>query len=183
MIAIDEGWKYRALGRLLSKIDNSNGTGCWEWQGGKTKSGYGMFFYGTFDGKEKMGKAHKAAWTLIRGPVPDGLFVLHRCHNNKCCNPDHLYLGTHMDNMKDRDEAGRTSRGAHRYNFKRDEELVGEIGKLREQGLLIDAICKCLGIGKSTYYRAARAGAVDPEANKRARSANASAWQAARKAA
>lgn len=183
MISVDEGWKYRAIGRLLSKIDDTNGTGCWEWQGGKTQTGYGMFFYGTFDGKEKMGKAHKAAWVLLKGPVPDGLFVLHRCHNAKCCNPAHLYLGTHMDNMKDRDESGRTSRGEHRYNFKRDEELVKKIGALREKGLLIDAICTRLGIGRSTYYRAARAGAVDPEANKRARSINGSIAQAARRAA
>lgn len=187
MFAIDgmpEYWKMAALSRFMEKIDDSNGTGCWEWQASFLgESGYGQFFYGSISGKERSGKAHKAAWVLLRGPVPDGLQVLHKCHNRKCCNPNHLYIGTHMDNMKDRDEAGRTSKGAHRYNFKRDEELNAKIGKLRAQGLKINIICERLGIGTSTYYRCVKAGAVDPEANKLARSANASAGQAARQAA
>jgi hypothetical protein len=180
---VPEAWKMRALARFMSKIDDSNGTGCWEWTGSMMDGGYGQFFYGSIQGKERNGKAHKAAWVLLKGPVPEGMLVLHKCHNRRCCNPDHLYLGTHMDNMKDRDEAGRTSRGAHRYNFKRDEELNTKIGQLRAQGLRIDMICEQLGIGRTTYYRCVASGAVDPEANRMARSANGSAAQATRRAA
>jgi hypothetical protein len=79
--------------------------------------------------------------------------------------------------MKDREKAGRVSRGVHRYNFKRDEELKRRIGELRSAGMRVDDICAELAIGRNTYYRAARDGAVDPLANKRARSANASAAQ------
>jgi hypothetical protein len=177
-----ESWKLRALARFMEKIDDSNGTGCWEWRASIYESGYGQFYYGEIDSKERQGKAHKAAWLLLRGPVPEGMHVLHRCNNRKCCNPGHLYLGTHEDNMKDRDESGRTSRGAHRYNFKRDEGLNAKIGELRAQGLKISMICEELGIGTSTYYRCVAAGAVDPEANKQARSANMSAEMARRAA-
>lgn len=172
---VSDAWKLRALSRLLEKVDDSNGTGCWEWRASMYPGGYGQFYYGEIDGKERQGKAHKAAWVLMNGPTPDGLHVLHKCHNRKCCNPNHLYLGTHADNMRDRQESGRTSRGAHRYNFKRDESLNAQIGALRAEGLKIDVICERLKIGRSTYYRCARAGAVDPVANKRARSANLSA--------
>jgi hypothetical protein len=155
---LGDAWKMRAMGRLLSKIDDSNGTGCWEWKGSLLQTGYGQFYYGEIGGKERQGKAHKAAWILFNGAVPEGMFVLHRCHNRRCCNPAHLYLGTHMENMKDRDEAGRTSRGAHRYNFKRDESLISRIAELRSKGAPIDSICKSLEIGRSTYYRC-----VDPD--------------------
>jgi len=46
--------------------------------------------------------AHRAAWILWRGPIPDGMFALHHCDNPACINPDHIYLGTQMDNMRDR---------------------------------------------------------------------------------
>lgn len=177
---LTEARRLKALGRLLSKVDDSNGTGCWEWQTSIYPSGYGQFYYGEIDGKERQGKAHKAAWVLLRGVVPDGLMVLHRCNNRRCCNPDHLYLGTHMQNMKDRDKAKRTSRGAHRYNFKRDASLNAQVGALRAEGLRIDDICARLHIGRTTYYRCVAAGAVDAEANRRARSANASAAMALR---
>lgn len=180
---VQEAWKLRALARFMTKIDDSNGTGCWEWTGSIYSSGYGQFYYGEINGKEKQGKAHKAAWILLRGPVAEGMQVLHKCHNRRCCNPNHLYLGTHMDNMKDREEAGRTSKGEARYNFKRDEELNSKVGKLRAMGLKISVICERLGIGTSTYYRCVKAGAVDPETNKQARADNASAGQASRKAA
>jgi hypothetical protein len=175
-----ESWKMRALARFMEKIDDSNGTGCWEWQASFLgNSGYGQFFYGSIGGKERSGKAHKAAWTLLKGPVPEGVFVLHRCHNRKCCNPNHLYLGTHEENMIDKVTSGRAPSGENHYKFKRDEELNSKIGKLRAEGFKIDVICERLNIGRSTYYRCARSGAVDRDANRRARSANASARWAA----
>jgi hypothetical protein len=62
MISIEqmEPWKLRAIGRLMSKVDDSNGTGCWEWRAATLSGGYGMFYYGVVNGKEKMGKAHRA---------------------------------------------------------------------------------------------------------------------------
>lgn len=86
--------------------------GCWVWQGGKTSQGYGQFGYGRREsgiGYKTVG-AHRLSWQFYRGEIPEGLSVLHRCNCPSCVNPDHLYLGTHTDNMADRREAGTVSR-------------------------------------------------------------------------
>lgn len=76
--------------------------GCWIWTAGKTDQGYGTFYFPP----QNMVGAHVAAWELLRGPR-NGLHVLHICDNPACVNPAHLYLGTHQDNMRDRDSRGR----------------------------------------------------------------------------
>ena len=76
------------------------GDGCWEWHGGKVR-GYGKY-YGAW--------AHRTAYERACGPIPDGLFVLHKCNNPGCVRPDHLFLGTQADNMKDAASKGRMGR-------------------------------------------------------------------------
>jgi hypothetical protein len=78
--------------------------GCWEWSGALDKDGYGRFGLGV----EK--KAHRWAWLLFYGDVPAAMHVLHRCDNRQCVRPDHLFLGTHQDNMRDRDAKRRERR-------------------------------------------------------------------------
>jgi hypothetical protein len=85
--------------RFWSKVSiTSNNDLCWNWQAYCTKDGYGRFRY---DGK-KMILSHRLSWILINGQIPDRLQVLHSCDNPACCNPKHLFLGTHQDNMKDK---------------------------------------------------------------------------------
>lgn len=69
---------------------------CWPWLGGKTRGGYGD------DRRKTLGvrRAHRAAWVAKYGYIPE-LQVLHKCDNRICCNPNHLYLGDHQDNMDD----------------------------------------------------------------------------------
>ena len=89
----------RAAERFEAKVSPEPMSGCWLWMGpvstGRGK-GYGEF---AFDGQ--MIRAHRAAWQIYRGPIPDGLWVLHRCDVRCCVNPDHLFLGTAYDNMRD----------------------------------------------------------------------------------
>jgi hypothetical protein len=59
--------------------------------------------------------AHRAAYTLVHGKVPDGKLVLHKCHNRACCNVKHLYVGTHADNSSDMVEAGRQCAGSRHW--------------------------------------------------------------------
>lgn len=76
--------------------------GCWIWAGCINSDGYGSICR-----KGQRKKAHRHAWELARGPIPDGLWVLHRCDVPACVNPDHLYLGTVVENLRDAIERGR----------------------------------------------------------------------------
>src|SRR5689334_22633122 len=73
---------------------------CWEWNGRTDKNGYGSLGV-RIDRQRKTLTAHRVSHELNIGPVPIGMFVLHRCDNPACVNPSHLWLGTHTDNMKD----------------------------------------------------------------------------------
>src|SRR5207302_3908832 len=77
-------------------------SGCWIWVGAESSDGYGLTHV---DGKEV--RAHRLAWTLVRGPIPDGLSVCHRCDVPPCVNPEHLFLGTAQDNTDDMVAKGR----------------------------------------------------------------------------
>jgi hypothetical protein len=92
-------------------------SGCWLWFGADSgRDGYGGIRRG---GKEI--KAHRASYTIFNGEIPEGMYVLHKCDVRCCINPDHLFLGTHIDNMRDRFEKGR-------YNTKIS---VAEVEKIR----------------------------------------------------
>lgn len=77
--------------------------GCWEWQFSLDTHGYGHMW---IEGRLRL--AHRVAWELEHGSIPEGMFVCHRCDNRKCVRPDHLFLGTHTDNMRDMSRKGRS---------------------------------------------------------------------------
>ena len=76
--------------------------GCWEWNAGRSTTGYGRFAVGA-----RYIKAHRAAYRLTHGTISGKAYVLHRCDNRLCVAPHHLYLGTHSDNMVDMHSRGR----------------------------------------------------------------------------
>jgi hypothetical protein len=79
---------------------------CWIWRGG-TNGRYGVF--GVARGNQVF--AHRFAWTISNGQIPDGKFVCHRCDVPLCVNPTHLFIGTHEDNMQDMISKGRQRNG------------------------------------------------------------------------
>jgi len=78
------------------------GPGCWEWTARCNNHGYGKFSI------NRVGHyAHRVAWEIVNGPIPQGLCVLHHCDNPKCVNPAHLFIGTRADNTRDMMDKGR----------------------------------------------------------------------------
>lgn len=87
-------------------------SGCWIWIGNANRDGYGLLT-GSRKGKPYF-LAHRVSWEMHKGAIPDGLHVLHRCDMPACVNPDHLFLGTHSENMHD---MGRKGRGRGKVMF------------------------------------------------------------------
>lgn len=97
--------------RFWAKVDR--GDGCWEWQGARRKPwNYGVVQTGRW-GASCVQRAHRVAWALTYGPIPDGLWVLHRCDNPPCVRPDHLFLGDAFVNMQDCVQKGRHGSQVH----------------------------------------------------------------------
>lgn len=96
--------------RFWEKVRKSDG--CWEWTGSRNAAGYGKLSEGAA-GSPRL-RAHRVSWELANGPVPAGLWVLHRCDNPPCVRPDHLWLGTRLDNMQDCARKGRINTHAAR---------------------------------------------------------------------
>jgi len=77
----------------------AKGEGCWEWTGAYSKGRWSSYPSFWLAGKAR--RAHHVAWERANGPIPNSLWVLHKCDNPKCVRPDHLFLETHSDNMLD----------------------------------------------------------------------------------
>lgn len=86
--------------------------GCWVWEGTRNHKGYGVFLFG----KRGRTGAHRASWQFHHGPIPEGKWVLHRCDNPACVNPDHLFLGDNAANVADKVAKGRCARMAGEQN-------------------------------------------------------------------
>lgn len=98
-------------------------TGCWNWIKSVDTHGYGLFFSVT----AKFRQAHKWAWVLYVGAIPDGAHTLHRCDNRRCVNPAHLFLGDQSANMADRQAKGRQSKGMPPKTMTRHSKLTPEL--------------------------------------------------------
>lgn len=127
----------------------AKGTACWLWQG-RTQGNNG---YGSFHHRGRHLGSHVFSWILHRGPVPDGLCVLHTCDVPLCVNPAHLFLGTPADNARDRDAKGRGARGERVGAAKLTPAQVGEMRRLRATGLSTTRLGVLFGIDRSTAWR------------------------------
>lgn len=101
------------LARVLAKRTRRTASGCLEWMGARAKAGYGEIQRRRLFGPQPE-TTHRIAWRLAYGAIPDGQWVLHRCDNPACCEPTHLFLGTHQDNVTDKMQKGRHRHG-HLY--------------------------------------------------------------------
>jgi hypothetical protein len=142
--------------RFWEKVDRSGE--CWVWTGRRTPRGYGEF------GLHKPGRssrAHRVAWELTHGPIPDGMCICHACDNPPCCNPAHLFLGTSADNTRDMDEKGRRvvglrpvyPTGETHPMAKLNSAQVAEMRALRSNGWGERQLAARFGVGHSQVHR------------------------------
>lgn len=132
--------------RLWSRIDKNRD--CWEWVGPLNLHGYGQLKY-----RNRMYQAHRLAWELTNGPIPDNLFVCHKCDNPVCCRPDHLFLGTHADNMADMVAKGRARKGSDVYVSKLEEIDIPIIRELHAQGAKVPSIARKYNVKSNAIRR------------------------------
>ena len=112
--------------RFWDKVEKTPG-GCWEWLAHKGCDGYGTFRNGS------MVLAHRYSWELHNGPIPEGLYVCHKCDNPGCVRPAHLFTATQGENIKDCIRKGRRvqARGARNGNSKLTARNVTDIRSMR----------------------------------------------------
>lgn len=131
---------------FLSKVDTKgfDHLECWSWLGAGKGNGYGNV---TFNGKNK--PAHRHAYELFIGSIPDGMDVCHSCDNRWCVNPDHLWIGTREDNMRDCLNKGRADGG----NRKRlPERAIQEIRRQINIGTPSSRIARIFDVNQGTIH-------------------------------
>jgi hypothetical protein len=127
---------------------------CWEWQAARYKYGHGK----TAISNHSI-QAHRLAYELTYGTIPDGLLICHKCNNPPCCNPQHLYAGTYTDNMQDSIKAGTAHYlppmiGQQNPRAKLTNESVQLIRKLyAEGGIFISYLAKRFNVSSTTIAK------------------------------
>jgi len=143
----------RELERFYALIKPNEETGCWEWQGSKHKKGYGRFRVGSKENNNRrVDRAHRWSYSVFKGSIGE-LLVCHKCDNPSCVNPEHLFLGTHEENMEDmrkkgrRKLLGRPQDGENNVNARLTAKDVEDICKRIVAGETNRAIAERYNIG------------------------------------
>ena len=142
--------------RFWEKVNKETANGCWEWSSAVRGNGYGAFFTHLLGEGRKCHGAHRYSWMMVNGPIPEGLWVLHKCDNRICVNPDHLFLGDRTDNMRDCAKKKRvcTIGQSNKTHCKRGHEFTEKNTKLNKIG---HRSCKtCIAIREKLARETAR---------------------------
>lgn len=151
--------------RFMEKVSKDAATGCWNWIGAKRRKGYGAVNEGGGRGKGR--QAHRVAYELFVGPIPEGegfhgTCVCHRCDNPACVNPEHLFLGTVADNNRDMWGKGRGKSSPPRHRLpewsRRGEEhhnakvTAAQVAEIRSSNDSLRALAERFGVSKSAVH-------------------------------
>lgn len=130
--------------RFWPLVAKGDGDACWEWTAGVATGGYGCFSI-----RSKTHGSHRVAYELANGKIPPGMSICHSCDNPPCCNPAHLFIGTALDNNRDRAAKGRgakTKPNLQRFTAPEVEEIRERVaaGETRQ------GVATSLGVSPST---------------------------------
>lgn len=139
--------KLTAEERFWAMVERIPFHDCWEWVGSVRGNGYGFF-----EIRRKRLGSHRYVWILTRGSIPDGIEVCHSCDNRLCCNPRHLFLGTHADNMRDMAKKGRATkiRGSAHYEARLTE---ADVARVRASDASDLVFAELFGVTRQAIYR------------------------------
>jgi len=131
----------------VEKIEN----GCWLWTAATDQKGYGMIGIGA----TKTYRAHRISYEMVKGKIPDGLQMRHQCHTPACVNPDHLLVGTALQNTQDSIKAGRRwyCKGSAHGRSKLTEKDVKKIRILLHHNLQQVHIAKRFGVSQTAIWK------------------------------
>lgn len=148
---VDETYRCELKNKINQSVEIAE-NGCWNWT--KAKNGDGR--YGAMkvkcQGTSQKVLSHRATWMSNVGKIPENYCVCHSCDNTICCNPDHLFLGTQKDNVRDMIMKGRRAdfRGEKSGRAVLNDMIVKNIRELRSQNLSINEISEKLNINRHT---------------------------------
>lgn len=144
----------------------ANSNGCLEWMASLRSNGYGQVRCRLpGEPRARVHSAHRASWVLHNGAIPEGMCVLHRCDNPRCCNPEHLFCGSLKDNADDMVRKGRHARKTHpstRFihgsactgSLLTAERVLAMRAALRAGVSKLDIVANNPDVGRSSVYRA-----------------------------
>ena len=137
--------------RFWLKVDtDSHPESCWLWKGSVDDCGYGMFGIKP----SRCERAHRVSWRILKGDIPEGMCVLHRCDTPGCVRPDHLFLGARADNMRDRQLKLRQARGETSGRARLTAAAVRDARARRSGGEMVKDLASTYGVADCTMSAA-----------------------------
>lgn len=142
--------------RFYDKREIHPKTGCWIWTGSINEYGYGKLRVGRAHiGSARMEYTHRISYYLAHGDITDGLVIRHICDIRQCYNPDHLMIGTHQDNVNDRQYRGRHAHGERHQNSVLHDADIPDIDMMRySKGMYAREIAEVYGVSAGAIQRA-----------------------------
>lgn len=136
------------IARFEAKLDKSGA--CWIWTASVAGKGYGQM---KLPGQRKQEYSHRIAYLLYKGLIPEGIQVCHTCDTPRCCNPDHLFLGTAKENLQDMKTKNRHLAGAKNAQAKLTDDQVRQIRVMLAANIPQHRIAAVFGVQQMAISR------------------------------